>query len=119
MAPVAAGAAAGAFARWAVFALVDSATGALIVVNLAGTMLLAVVLARQASDARGGRPVAWQLDFAATGFCGALTTFSTLAVDLAQRLDDGERLAPTALLVGLLLAGITLYAGAGRLAGDR
>ncbi|MCP5025060.1 MAG: CrcB family protein [Actinomycetia bacterium] len=116
LAPVAAGAAAGAVARWGICGILDSATAALVVVNLAGTALLALIVGRSARRTTGSAGSVRLLDFAATGFCGALTTFSTLAVDLAERLGDGEVIAMAVLLVGLLMAGTGLYVATQHLA---
>ena len=57
--------------------------GRVLFVNLLGTLLLGFTLARRAVDQR-------RLSLAvATGFCGSLTTFSTLAVELAARFRGG------------------------------
>ena len=117
LAPVAAGAAAGAVARWGTFAVLDSATTALVIVNLVGTVLLAVIVTRAlgaAGSEHEPRSVRW-LDFAATGFCGALTTFSSFAVDLAQRFDDGRFTSAVVLLIGLLVVGTAVFVAAERL----
>jgi fluoride exporter len=55
-----------------------------------------------------------------TGFCGALTTFSTVQVELLEMLDAG-RLAPPVLYLGVSvaagLAGVQAASAAGRRAG--
>jgi CrcB protein len=71
-------------------------------VNLAGAALLgyfATRLQERLPPARYRRP------FLATGFCGALTTFSTMQVELLKMLDHGH----AALAIGY--AGASLAAG--------
>ncbi|HUR84438.1 MAG TPA: fluoride efflux transporter CrcB [Solirubrobacteraceae bacterium] len=78
--------------------------------NVAGALLLGWVVARVPPHAHG-RPLL------ATGFCGALTTFSTLQLELLQML-DGEHVALAAAYsaasIGVGLLAIGLGAGAGR-----
>lgn len=50
------------------------------------------------------------------GFCGGLTTFSGLAVDLAGRLDAGELASSTGLAVAHLVVGVTGFLAARRIA---
>ena len=71
-------------------------------VNMTGSLLLGLV----ASLTAGGAP-AWLLTTVGTGFCGALTTFSTFgieAVNLVEqnRLEAAAAVVTVSLLVGLL-----------------
>ncbi len=84
---VAAGGVAGATVRWGVVETLDHAVWSLFIVNTAGAFLLGVIVH---SQLQGNLPVRLVFGF---GFCGALTTFSTLTVEVATRLDDGEVLA--------------------------
>ena len=80
---VAAGGAAGAGARWAVVELIDASgrfPWVTLLINVAGCFLLGLL--------RQGGPSAKAL--LGTGVAGGLTTFSTLAVELAGLLDDGQ-----------------------------
>jgi CrcB protein len=72
-------------------------------------------------------PTRFVRPFAAIGFCGGFTTFSTMMVEAAQRAQHGRAgLAAAYLLVslvaGLLAATAGIWAGRGRflpVAGDR
>lgn len=80
------GAAAGAGARWSLAEAFDDPTGwpwATFVVNVVGAFLLGIVLTvtHHRVDEVTHDPVRLALG---TGFCGALTTFSTLAVEVAE-----------------------------------
>lgn len=78
------GGAVGALARWgAVTAFVDQESLVVLALNVAGSLVLGAVI--------GQRERLSELTFSGIGpgFCGGLTTFSTFAVDVAQRLDDG------------------------------
>ncbi len=80
---VAIGGVAGAATRWAVTEWIDSALWSLVGVNSFGAFLLGF-LVRSRIGGHGLRL------FFGIGFCGALTTFSPLALDVAARLDDGH-----------------------------
>jgi CrcB protein len=71
-------------------------------VNLAGSLILGVL----ASASRHlGLPDEVML-LAGTGFCGALTTFSTFSFESLRLLEDGSLLEATANTVGSLLLGL-------------
>lgn len=79
-----------------------------LVANVAGSALLGYVVARHPPDALGRHLLG-------PGLCGALTTFSTLQVELVRMLEDGRvaqaigYLATTvALGLGAALAGLAL-----------
>ncbi len=116
---IAAGGALGTLSRYGVErglpAAPDRLPWATLTVNVAGSFLLGAVLTlvveRWPSD-RFLRP------FAAVGFCGGFTTFSTLAVEVDQRVQHGRAgLAAAYVAVSLVLglgaafAGITLVRG--------
>jgi CrcB protein len=72
------------------------------VVNIAGAFALGWFTTRLQERL----PVsAYRRPFLGTGFCGALTTFSTLQVELLQMLDDGR------VGLALLYAAVSLAAG--------
>jgi CrcB protein len=75
------------------------------VVNVAGAFLLGLVVA--GGGVRGA--------LLGPGFCGALTTFSTLQLEVLQMLDDGR----VALAVAYLAASLVVGLGAVELAGRR
>lgn len=107
---VAGGGAVGAALRWAAGELgsaptPDGVPWVLIGVNVAGSLLLAVVVARYRS--LGDRGPVW-LDGLGAGLCGGLTTFSGVAVVLATQLRDGQ--AGVAVLTVILMVGLTLSA---------
>ena len=114
---VACGGALGALVRWAVtVGLAGVPVGrwsgfpvGTLVVNVVGTFALAFLLARGVGSEASP---ALRL-FLATGFLGALTTFSTFGVDV-QGLLQQDRAAQAALYVGgtLTLAGIAVLLGA-------
>jgi CrcB protein len=99
---VALGAAVGAPLRY----LVDRAVGShnfpwgTFVVNVAGSFVLGLLAG---GSRHAGAPL---LALAGTGFCGALTTYSTFGYETVRLLQDGAR--PLAVLnaVGSLVAGL-------------
>ena len=84
----------GAGVRWAVLALADDAGWALVTVNSVGAFLLGLLAHSAVRTSEPGRLLL------GVGFCGALTTFSTLAVAVAQDLDRGAA-GEAALLLGI------------------
>ena len=71
--------------------------------NLAGTLLLALVLRRLDDAPRGDLRRA----LLGTGFCGALTTFSTLQLELLELALRGQ----TALALAYLVASVAAWVG--------
>ncbi|MBT8240066.1 MAG: CrcB family protein [Acidimicrobiia bacterium] len=80
---------------------------ALLVVNVIGSFLLGVVVVRlvDVPTLRAGL---------GTGFCGAFTSMSTFAVDVAAHLDSGESVTG-----GLLAVGTIVLAATGAIVGLR
>ncbi|MEA2149828.1 MAG: fluoride exporter [Solirubrobacteraceae bacterium] len=79
--------------------------------NLAGALVLGWVAARLAPASRGRALLG-------TGFCGALTTFSTMQLELLRML-DGEHLALAAAYALASVAGGLLAVAAGTAAAQR
>lgn len=94
---VALGGIAGAGVRWAVLSFSDDAGWALVTVNSVGAFLLGLFAHSALRTSESGRLLL------GVGFCGALTTFSTLAVEVARDLDSGA-IAEAALLLAVSLA---------------
>jgi len=94
---VAVGGMAGAIARHAVDGAVTGERGT-VVVNVLGSVALGALGAAAPS------PSAALL--AGTGFCGAFTTFSSLAVATVDRIREGERAAAARYAGGTLLAAV-------------
>lgn len=106
---VAVGGAAGTAVRHGVSTIDWSPTLTVLLVNVAGSFALGLIVAGRA----GGLADRWTA-LGGIGFCGGLTTFSTHAVDVAQRLDDQQW--STALLS---VAGTALLCVAAAAAGRR
>jgi CrcB protein len=86
---VGSGGAAGATLRWALLDLGgDSFRPVLLAVNVLGCLVLGVAIAREGPAGTSGHR--WLHDALAVGFCGGLTTFSTLAVEVAELGRDGQ-----------------------------
>ncbi|MCY3563338.1 MAG: CrcB family protein [Acidimicrobiia bacterium] len=75
---------------------------ATVVANLLGSAILGVLAGMTAR--RGERGVAWSL--LGVGFSGALTTFSTLAVEAITIFDEGGPAAAAVYVGGSVLAGL-------------
>ncbi len=104
---IAAGGALGTLARYGVSrALITPALGfpwSTFAVNVAGSLLLGLIVTlvvERWSPTRFVRP------FAAIGFCGGFTTFSTLMVELSQRGQHGRVAIAGAYLVASLVVGL-------------
>lgn len=109
LAAVFAGGVVGAAARAGVVELLPTDAGewpwATFAVNILGALLLGYVAARAPSG-----PLR---SFWAAGVCGALTTFSTMQLELLELLDDGHH----ALAAAYALASVTIGLGAVALPG--
>jgi len=109
------GGAAGAGARWAAGVAWGGGAGfpvATCVANLAGCLALGALLALGAGRRLSTR---W-VDALGVGFCGGLTTFSTLAVE-AVDLDQGGRPGLAAAYVAVsVVGGVAAFLAGGRLA---
>ena len=56
-------------------------------------------------------PPAWVLDLVGTGFCGALTTFSTFGFETIRLLEEGSVLAAVSNCAASLVVGLGACAG--------
>jgi CrcB protein len=106
------GAMVGAPARYVVDLLVQSRhrgrmPWGTVTVNVAGSLVLGLVAG--AVSAGGGPP--WVLALVGTGFCGALTTFSTFSFATFGLLEDGEPLAALANVLISVAAGLIACSG--------
>jgi CrcB protein len=118
LAAIFAGGAIGAPARLGVNEALPTAPGhfpwATLLVNVAGAFVLGWATTRLQERL----PVsAYRRPFLGTGFCGALTTFSTMQVELLQMLDDarvGPALAYAALSLAIGLTAMWLGTGLAR-----
>lgn len=97
------GGVAGATGRWAVGEIGWPTWVSLLVVNTVGCAVLGWVVARWAEREH---PVRLALG---VGLCGGFTTFSGLAVELAQLLDGGELVGACALAVGSVVFGLGAF----------
>ncbi|MGY1670668.1 fluoride efflux transporter FluC [Geodermatophilus sp. SYSU D00710] len=87
----------------------DPALGTL-AVNVAGAAVLGVLLGL------GGVP-AWVLALVGTGFCGTLTTFSTLGADVVRLVEERALGRALGYLAATLVLGLTAAAAGWMLAG--
>jgi len=96
---VLAGGVAGTVLRWAVGELEWSVAASLLVVNTVASGVLGMVGAVWQDREHPARLAL------AVGFCGGLSTFSGLAVELAQQLDRGDPWDAVVLIVASLALG--------------
>jgi CrcB protein len=75
-------------------------------VNVAGSLILGAV----AGAVSGGAP-GWLLTLVGTGFCGALTTFSTFGFETLRLVEDGSVLEAVLNSMVSLLVGLVACAG--------
>jgi CrcB protein len=75
-------------------------------VNAAGSLILGLV----AGAVSGGAPT-WLLTLAGTGFCGALTTFSTFGFETLRLVEEGSVLEAFLNAAASLLIGFVACAG--------
>jgi len=101
---VALGGVVGAAARWATLELADGAAWAMVAVNSLGAFVLGLLAHGMLHGVPNKRLIV------GVGFCGAFTTFSRFAVDVALHLDQGS--AGDALLLLVVSLGAGLVAGA-------
>jgi CrcB protein len=71
-------------------------------VNVAGSFVLGLLIAGAATEGLSPRVVA----FAGTGFCGALTTYSTFSYETVRLGQDGARFYAVANVVASVVAGL-------------
>jgi fluoride exporter len=77
-------------------------------VNIVGSVILGGIAAAAVST---DLPT-WVLPLVATGFCGALTTFSTFSYESFRLLEEGSTLAAAANSLGSLVVGLAACAAA-------
>jgi CrcB protein len=76
-----------------------------LIVNVTGSLVLGVV---SAAVSLAGAP-AWLQTFVGTGFCGALTTFSTFGFETYRLIEDGSWLAAGINVGASLAAGAAAF----------
>lgn len=76
------------------------------VVNISGSLLLGILVGMSQHSHLGVVP----LTIAGTGFCGAYTTFSTLAVQTVELAEEGGRNSAMLYALGSMLGGIAAAA---------
>jgi CrcB protein len=107
MAALAVGGALGTLARYGIERAAppapDGFPWATFTVNVAGSFVLGAVVALVLTRWPGDRYVR---PFVAVGFCGGFTTFSTLVVEIDQRVGHGHTAVAAVYLVATLLAGL-------------
>ena len=96
---MAAGGIFGSLARWGVVAATpdDWSSAATMALNGVGSLLIGVFVGLRFTRTGERRLTRNQYLLLGAGFCGGLTTFSTFAVDVATRLDEGAALSALAL----------------------
>ena len=97
----------GALARWGVGAALPSPVWATLLVNLAGCLLLGVLIAVVAVRLPGA---VWPRPLLAVGVLGGFTTFSTFAVEVVDLVDDGAAGWAAAYVVTSLGGGVAAVA---------
>lgn len=98
------GGAVGALARYGVGTRLPGST-ATFVVNVLGSAIAGALLAAELPDST--------VALAAIGFCGAFTTFSSFAVEVADRLERDERVSAAwyaSVTLGTALLGVSVGA---------
>ncbi len=117
---IAAGGALGTLTRYGTDrALVPDPAGfpwATFTVNVVGSLLLGVIVTLVVER---WPPTRYVRPLAAIGFCGGFTTFSTLAVEVAQRTEHGRIGLAVGYLVASLVAGVVAAAAGMSLARGR
>ena len=113
---VIAGAVAGAPLRYLTDLLVQSRHDSVfpwgtLAVNAAGSLILGAV-----AGAVGGGAPGWLLTLLGTGFCGALTTFSTFGLETVRLAGEGSVLEAVLNVAASLLIGLVACAGGWALA---
>lgn len=99
----------GATARWAIAELLGEPgtwPWPVLTANLVGCVVLGLIVGRH------GRLAGTPLYLAATvGFCGALTTFSAFALDVATFIDDADWPRGVGYLVSSVVLGLVAFIG--------
>lgn len=110
---IAGGGALGTLARYGTERLLTASPDGIpwgtLAVNLSGSFVLGVIITLVTER---WPPTRYIRPFAAIGFCGGFTTFSTLMVEVTQRAQHGQGAEAAAYLLVSLVAGV-LVAGAG------
>jgi len=87
---------------------------ATLIANLLGAFLAGWLVIRLTGDRHTGKH-----PLLITGFCGGLTTFSTLQLELLELIDAGRGTAALSYAAISLIAGLALFTAAVRMAGSR
>jgi fluoride exporter len=105
------GGAIGALARYGLAEALPHEAGtwpwATFAVNIAGALALGYLTTRLQERLP---PTAYRRPLLGTGFCGALTTFSTMQVELLQMLDDGRAGLAAGYAAASIVAGVLAIA---------
>jgi fluoride exporter len=105
------GGAIGALARYGLAEALPRDAGtwpwATFAVNIAGALALGYLTTRLQERLP---PTAYRRPLLGTGFCGALTTFSTMQVELLQMLDDGRAGLAAGYATASIVAGVLAIA---------
>jgi CrcB protein len=83
------------------------------VANIAGALILGYAVTRLQ---RRPPPTPYRRSFIATGFCGALTTFSTMQLELLRMLDGGDLALAAAYATASVAVGLAAVTVASRFA---